>query len=122
VTELEERVRALEGELSAASQKSDMRQVAALLGRLGSNLEAIGQRARGVDALRRSVALFEDLGGLRGLAESLNRLGGSISMENPDEARRFVSARWRLPARLTIPPKRLPASTISPSSTKWQAT
>jgi tetratricopeptide (TPR) repeat protein len=87
VAELEERVRALEAELSAASQKSDTRQVAALLGRLGSNLEAIGQRARGVDALRRSVALFEDLGDLRGLAESLNRLGGSISMENPDEAR-----------------------------------
>jgi tetratricopeptide (TPR) repeat protein len=87
VTELEERVRALEAELSEASQKSDSRLVAVLLGRLGSNLEATGQRARAMEMLRRSVDLFEDLGDVRGLAGSLNRLGGAMSMEQAAEAR-----------------------------------
>jgi len=87
VTEYERSVRAIEAELAAASQKNDTRQAAALLARLGTNLDAIGQRERGVESLRRSVALFEDLGDQNGLAESLNRLGSVIGSENPGEAR-----------------------------------
>jgi tetratricopeptide (TPR) repeat protein len=87
VTELEKRVRALEAELATASQKGDPRELAALLGRLGSNLEAIGKRARATEMLRRSVALFEEIGDRCGLADSLNRLGSVIRFEQPDEAR-----------------------------------
>lgn len=61
--------------------------MAALLGRLGSNLEAIGQRTRAIETLRRSVALFEDIGDRQGLAESLNRLGGVLGSQQPDDAR-----------------------------------
>jgi hypothetical protein len=88
VTELEERVRMLEAELATASQQGDSRRIAEVLAPLGSNLEAIGQRARGIETLKQCVALYEELGDLGGLAEALNRLGSSIPKERPDEARR----------------------------------
>ena len=87
VTELEDRVRFLEGEIAAASQGKEIRRLAVLLGELGSNLVKIGQRDRGMETLSKSLALFEEHNDLPGVAECLNRIGAALSDERPDEAR-----------------------------------
>jgi tetratricopeptide (TPR) repeat protein len=89
LTDLEERVRALEAEL-AATPPEDVRAVAHIVAQLGSNLEAIGQHSRAVTMLKRAVALFEVLDDWRGIAESLNRLGDVLAKESPSDARQAL--------------------------------
>lgn len=81
----------LEAEVAAASQNDDPRRLADLLGQLGSNLEAVGQRERGIEVLSRSVALYEGQGDLNGVASGLARAARRIARWRQVRVTRILS-------------------------------
>jgi hypothetical protein len=82
VTDYEEGVRALEAELAAASKAGDLRRVAELHGSLGTNLDAIGDRARGIESLDELGAIH---GSLADDAPALAFTRRALAMYEEDE-------------------------------------